>query len=287
MKTAMLARLAAIVALAICWWGGPAGAGWECTYEGPALSGFTTEWIVLSDDSYTVGYARVERYFQNQDDIPLDDPPSQDPPPDIYYCSKSSALINDTIGSVESKRVSVSIDGVKKWTWNWDGDDPPPSECNFSFDLRAVVTAEANMEMRSERGKGKFECYAYARLVADTANMDVVSNERHLWVGVQHIEHTGGLTGIGVGPFSGSIQWSDPDPQDLTPYMLRTEFVHIAGTDDDPGSVCFVEVHTAAATQVGEFEYAYRRENYSNANARLDYSYPLHKLQSPKPIVNP
>ena len=277
MTTAMHTRLSAILAVAVLGWAVPAAAGWDLTLEGPTDNCAT--FLTLNyGEGTSCGQASAFRW--NYLDLEPDDS-------GVRYNSVSQAELDKKVPYfMQSSEATVRVDGYKKWTWRWDLNPPFPSEYNFSFDVRAVVQVNAYIDVLSGSGFRKFVSHGYARLVGDTATMEVESDQRDIWVGAEHIVNTGGITGFGLGPGGGSIQWSDPDPQDWTPYESKYEYVHISATDDDPGNVCFVQILTEAETQVGKFSYNRKYNNDSMGDPHLDLFWGGHKLEAPR-LINP
>lgn len=188
----------------------------------------------------------------------------------------------------ETTPADNEITAYTKWEWNHDGQDST-ALYRFEYDVRAIAYASAALDIESVVwGKGKIVTHGWAKLTADTANSDVDSSEKSVWAGVQVIQDSGGLSRIGLGLTEGSIEWDNPNPQIASPSETHSEIVAIAGTDDDPGSQCFVQIMTKAWGKAHETKYTtdLMSTDESRGKGYLDTSYGDLDLEGPR-LINP
>lgn len=183
----------------------------------------------------------------------------------------------------------VSMTGAEnegKWEWNWVGGEGSPADYNFAFHVRGEATASADLFVKPyTSGYGKIVAHGRAKVIVDTATTSSEEDEKDIWVGVQVISSSGGLTGVGVGPMSGSISWSSPVPQDYTPSESYSGYAEVAGTDDDPGSQCFVSISVTGELSADPSNRLDHPHQYMHtmayASGALNRYHSLHKLQAP------
>lgn len=183
----------------------------------------------------------------------------------------------------------VSLENECTWKWQSDGLEPT-TDYVFEWHVKGVAKSSAAICVDSSlflgRGYGKFEAYSYIKLTLDTANSEEESSELRIWAGAEVPNNGGGgLSGIGIGVDSASIEWEEDEAED-EPNASKQESITVDGVKSDPGPVCFIKCRVEVLAQSGPLNYLYngggQYPTKGSASAYLDSEYPSLKLGAPE-----
>ncbi|GMV93510.1 MAG: hypothetical protein AMXMBFR82_32880 [Candidatus Hydrogenedentota bacterium] len=244
-----------------------AHAGYILLVTGEETSGSST--VDIMRGSSDVGNIRVKR--------------SLSVGTDKWGESLAEVELENTSNFTATIPVENGITAYTKWEWTHDGEDST-ALYRFECDIEVDVYADAALDIESLFwGCGKIVTNAWAKIECDTATTDGKVSEKSVWAGVEVINDSGGLTGIGGGLTEASISWSVPSAQNTSPGQSYHEIASVTDTDDDPGSQCFVILRTKAWAKVYETRDTTddMYKDKSKAFAKIDTSYPDLDLEGP------